>query len=107
MDATGENARALTSNAIEEFDLDISPDNSQVLFTRRRNERFEPYYPTTLFVVPASGGAPRPAATGFPLHVRSARPGRPTARTILAVGEHGRAQRVLPDRPSTRGARGS
>jgi len=56
MDAGGENARVLTSNTIEEHDLEISPDNSQVLFLADTNERFEPYYPTTLFVVPAAGG---------------------------------------------------
>src|SRR5439155_232849 len=32
MDARGGNLRALTSNAVEELDGDISPDNSQVLF---------------------------------------------------------------------------
>jgi dipeptidyl aminopeptidase/acylaminoacyl peptidase len=59
MDAGGENARALTSNSVEEFGLELSPDNSQVLFVADTNVRFEPYYPTSLFVVPAAGGTPR------------------------------------------------
>jgi dipeptidyl aminopeptidase/acylaminoacyl peptidase len=62
MDADGGNARVLTSNSIEEKTLDISPDGSQVLFTADTNERFEPYYPTNLFIVSTTGGAPRLAA---------------------------------------------
>jgi dipeptidyl aminopeptidase/acylaminoacyl peptidase len=62
MDANGEHPRILTSNAIEEKSLDISPDGTQVLFTADTNERFEFYYPTNLFVVSASGGTPRLAA---------------------------------------------
>jgi dipeptidyl aminopeptidase/acylaminoacyl peptidase len=63
MDTTGENARVLTSNSIEEKSLDISPDGTQVLFTADTNERFEFYYPTNLFVVSTTGsGAPRLAA---------------------------------------------
>src|SRR4029077_17191933 len=60
MDAGGENARVLTSNTIEEYGLEIAPDNSQVLFLADTNERFEPYYPTNLFVVPTAGGPARP-----------------------------------------------
>ena len=62
IDADGGNARALTSNGIEEKSLDISPDGTQVLFTGDTNERFEFYYPTNLFVVSAAGGMPRLAA---------------------------------------------
>ena len=65
MDASGKNARALTSNAIYEREVDISPDNSQVSFLADTNEKFEPYYTTNLFVVPATGGTPRPAVTDF------------------------------------------
>jgi dipeptidyl aminopeptidase/acylaminoacyl peptidase len=62
MDADGGNPRVLTNNAVEEKTLDISPDGTQVLFTADTNEQFEFYYPTNLFVVSASGGAPRLAA---------------------------------------------
>jgi len=65
MDAGGENARALTSNSIEEHDLDLSADGTQVLFVADMNERFEPYYPTDLFIVPAAGGTPQPAVPDF------------------------------------------
>ena len=59
MDSDGQNAKALTSNTIQEFAPELSPDNSQVLFTADTNERFEAYYPTNLFVVPVAGGTPR------------------------------------------------
>jgi dipeptidyl aminopeptidase/acylaminoacyl peptidase len=65
MAAGGENARALTSNTIEEYGVDLSPDGTQVLFLADTNERFEPYYPTTLFIVPVAGGTPRPAVPDF------------------------------------------
>ena len=66
MDANGEHARALTSNLVDEFEAELSPDNSQMLFLSGANERSEPYYITTLFVVPASGGTPRLVAREFP-----------------------------------------
>ena len=62
MDTSGEHGRVLTSNAIEEKLLNISPDGSQILFTADTNERFEFYYPTNLFIVSTTGGAPRLAA---------------------------------------------
>jgi dipeptidyl aminopeptidase/acylaminoacyl peptidase len=65
MDANGENARALTSNSVEERGPELSPDNSQLLFIADCNERFEPYYQDALFIVPASGGTPRPLLSDF------------------------------------------
>jgi dipeptidyl aminopeptidase/acylaminoacyl peptidase len=65
MDASGENARALTSNTIEETGVELSPDNAQVLFLADTNDRFEPYYPGNLFVVPAAGGTPRPVMPDY------------------------------------------
>lgn len=59
MDADGGHARVLTGNAVEETGAELSPDNTQVMFLADANERFEPYYNTNLFVVPASGGTPR------------------------------------------------
>ncbi len=44
---------------------ELSPDNSQVLFLADTNERFEPTYPTNLFIVPAAGGTPRPVVPDF------------------------------------------
>ncbi len=83
MDANGENARVLTSNGVEEKSLDISPDGSQILFTADTNERFEFYYPTTLFVVSTVGGAPRLAAPGIQYSVDGA-VWAPDGKTILA-----------------------
>jgi dipeptidyl aminopeptidase/acylaminoacyl peptidase len=59
MDAGGENARVLTHNANWEDGPELSPDNSQVLFLADMNARFESYYNTALFVVPAAGGTPK------------------------------------------------
>jgi dipeptidyl aminopeptidase/acylaminoacyl peptidase len=59
MDATGENARAITRNVNFEDTPELSPDGTQVLFLADMNDRFESYYNTTLFVVPAAGGTPR------------------------------------------------
>ena len=59
MDATGEHAQVLTHNTNWEDSPELSPDNSQVLFLADMNAQFEPYYNTTLFVVPAAGGTPR------------------------------------------------
>ncbi len=66
MDADGGNARALTSNSIEEIDPELSPDNSQVLFLAAANADLEPYYNQNLFLVSASGGTPRPLFPDFP-----------------------------------------
>ena len=98
MDAAGTNGRALTHNAMQEFGLDISPDGSQVLFTCEANERFESYYPAMLFSVPTSGaGAARPCGSRFSAHVRVGAVGA-RRQNDGRRGEHGRSQRVLPDR---------
>ena len=98
MDASGENGRALTSNGVEEKSLDISPDGSQVLFTADTSERFEFYYPTSLFVVPASGGPARLAAPSLTGSVDLA-VWAPDGKTILAnvnLGVHTEFFRVDP-----------
>ena len=59
MDADGRNARKLTDNVNFEDTPELSPDNTQVLFMADMNDRFESYYNTALFVVPAAGGTPR------------------------------------------------
>jgi dipeptidyl aminopeptidase/acylaminoacyl peptidase len=60
MDANGDHARVLTHNSNWEDGPELSPDNSQVLFLADMNAQFEPYYNTTLFVMPAGGGTPKP-----------------------------------------------
>src|SRR5262249_22742333 len=48
MDADGKNARILTHNLVEETEVELSPDNSQVLFLAESNSKFEPYYTSTV-----------------------------------------------------------
>jgi dipeptidyl aminopeptidase/acylaminoacyl peptidase len=60
MDASGANARQLTSgNRVSENVVGISADNTEVLFVAAANERLEGYHNRKIFLVPASGGAPR------------------------------------------------
>ena len=73
MTATGENARQLTRNSVPENGAALSPDNQQVLFLADGNERFEPYYNTKIFLVPAEGGAARLLMGGEPFGINSAR----------------------------------
>jgi len=84
MDASGANGRALTKNSIEEVDGELSPDNTQVLFLADTNDRFEPYYNTNLFIVSASGGAPRALLPDFPYAFDQAT-WAPDGRSIYAV----------------------
>jgi len=84
MDSSGENARALTSNTIQEFGLELSPDNSQVLFLADTNDRFEPSFPTNLFIVPTAGGTPRPVVPDF-RHAFDGATWAPDGRSIIAA----------------------
>jgi dipeptidyl aminopeptidase/acylaminoacyl peptidase len=96
MDAGGENARALTSNAIEEYGLELSPDNSQVMFIADTNVQLEPYYPPSLFVVPAAGGSPRPVVPDYRYSIEQAT-WAPDGRSILAnvnMGVHSELFRI-------------
>jgi len=88
MDAGGEHARALTSNDIQELNVELSPDNSQVLFLADTNERFELYYPPNLFVVSAAGGTPRLLLPDFRYTFEQAS-WAPDGRSILAVVDMG------------------
>jgi dipeptidyl aminopeptidase/acylaminoacyl peptidase len=84
MDAGGQNARALTSNAVVELDPELSPDNRQVLFLASANARMEPYYNQNLFIVPAAGGTPIAPFPDFPYEFDRAT-WAPDGRSILAV----------------------
>ena len=88
MDANGERASQLTHNDIEEAEAEISPDGSQVLFVAEANQRFEPYYSSTLFLVPAGGGTPRLLLPDFPYYIDRAT-WAPDGRSILAVAQMG------------------
>ena len=84
MDVSGANARALTRNVIEEAFAELSPDNSQVLFLADTNERFEPYYNASVFVVPATGGTPQPLLPDFKYTIDDAA-WAPDGKSIIAV----------------------
>jgi dipeptidyl aminopeptidase/acylaminoacyl peptidase len=88
MDVTGANARALTRNEIQESAAELSPDNSQVLFLADTNERFEPYYNTAIFVVPAAGGTPQPLLPDFKYAIDDAA-WAPDGKSIIAVANLG------------------
>ena len=79
MDATGENPRVADQQRHRREVARLSPDGTQVLFLADTNERFEPYYPTNLFVVSAAGGAPRARRAGFARARSIRRCGRRTA----------------------------
>ena len=91
MDASGANARAVTHNAISEGNVELSPDNSQLLFIADVNEKLEPYYQNALFVMPAGGGAPRAILPDFRYAIDAAA-WAPDGRSIIAsvnMGVHG------------------
>src|SRR5262249_13831355 len=104
MDASGETPRVLTSNAVEERLIDISPDSSQLLFLADTNERFEPYYPTTIFIVAAAGGAPRALLPDFRYTIDQAL-WAPDGRSIIAsvnMGVHSELFEIHPRSGATR-----
>jgi dipeptidyl aminopeptidase/acylaminoacyl peptidase len=94
MDATGANPIQLTRNRIAEGRAEISPDNSQVLFVAGANERFETYYNSKLFLVPAGGGQARYAMPAFPHAVDTARWSK-DGKSIAAVCNLGVTSQVF------------
>jgi dipeptidyl aminopeptidase/acylaminoacyl peptidase len=95
-DAAGGNARQLTSNHIEEVDGELSPDNTQVLFTAEASTRLEPNYTWTLFTVPASGGSPTMTVPDLPYAIEHAS-WAPDSRTIFGLvnmGTHNEIFRI-------------
>ena len=115
MDADGGNARVLTSNQIEESGLDVSADNTQVLFVSEAGPRLEPYYPFSLFVVPAAGGAVRAVLPDSRYAVEQAvwsprgsesvgsrSPEQPTILASVNMGVHGELFEIEPDSGRTR-----
>jgi dipeptidyl aminopeptidase/acylaminoacyl peptidase len=66
MNVDGSGALQLTRNDAMETGARLSPDNTRVLFGSGSNEKFEPYYNTTLFVVPAAGGDARLVSPELP-----------------------------------------
>ena len=73
MNSSGGEMMQLTKNMIDEGNIQISPDDSQVLMTAGANRSWEPYYNSNLFVGPATGGEPRPVVPDFPYGIDAAR----------------------------------
>jgi Tol biopolymer transport system component len=94
-DAAGQKARQVTSNGIEEVDGELSPDNTQVLFTAEASPRLEPYYNTALFIVDAAGGNPAPVLRDFPYQVeRAAWANDSTIVATVNMGLHSEVFRI-------------
>ena len=69
IDADGSGAAQVTRNTIPEWDGELSPDGSQVLFIARANARLEPYYNANVFLAQASGGKARALVPDLPYEV--------------------------------------
>jgi len=95
-DAAGQNARQVTSNGIEEVDGELSPDNTQVLFTAEANPRLAPNYTWTLFTVPATGGTPTMTMPEFPYAIEHASwaPDGKTVFGLVNMGVHNEIFRI-------------
>jgi dipeptidyl aminopeptidase/acylaminoacyl peptidase len=97
-DASGQNARQVTKNGIEEVDGELSPDNTQVLFTAEASTRLERNYTWTVFTVPATGGTPAMAVPDLPYAIEHAS-WAPDGKAILGVvnmGAHNEIFRIDP-----------
>jgi dipeptidyl aminopeptidase/acylaminoacyl peptidase len=104
MDADGRNARELTTNGLYELDAELSPDNSQLWFLADANEKLEPYYGQTLFVIPAAGGTPRMLVPNLG-HPIDAAAWSPDGKAILAVVNLGVHQEIYRIDVATRTAK--
>jgi dipeptidyl aminopeptidase/acylaminoacyl peptidase len=71
-DNDGSRAVQATRNEIEETDAELSPDQSRILFIAEANAALAPYYPSTLFVMPAGGSSPQLLLTDFPYAIERA-----------------------------------
>ena len=95
-DAAGQNARQVTSNGIEEVDGELSPDNTQVLFTAEASPRLDPNYTWTLFTVPATGGTPTMTMPDLPYAIEHASwaPDSKTIFGLVNMGVHNEIFRI-------------
>jgi dipeptidyl aminopeptidase/acylaminoacyl peptidase len=101
MDAGGGGAREITHNDIEEVQPELSPDNSRILFLAEVNEKLEPYYNSNLFLMPATGGTPKPVLPDFPYAIDQAA-WSPDGASILAVVNMGVHSEIVLIDPASR-----
>jgi dipeptidyl aminopeptidase/acylaminoacyl peptidase len=88
--ADGASPIQLTHNNIPEEDGALAPDGSRVLFLARANGRQEPYYNANVFLVPASGGAPKVLIPDFRYEVLRAEwaPDSKSIWMVVNMGVH-------------------
>jgi dipeptidyl aminopeptidase/acylaminoacyl peptidase len=72
MDSDGANITEITRNKVAEANAEISPDDSQLLFTAQADQNFETYYNSKIFVAPAGGGEARLLMSDLPYEVERA-----------------------------------
>ncbi len=101
IDASGANARQLTTNTVSESGAALSPDGSTVLFTSASNEQFDHYYNDKLFVVPVNGGAPRVLLPDVPYEVENAQWSK-DGRTIYFTANMGVRNEIMKINVATR-----
>jgi dipeptidyl aminopeptidase/acylaminoacyl peptidase len=89
MDADGQHAAAITSNAIVESAATLSPDGTEVLFTSAANLALESYHNGKAFAVSVGGGRPRLVTPAdFPYEVERADWSR-DGKTVYLVANTG------------------
>ncbi len=88
MRADGSQAVRLTDNHVPEGNVELSPDNSQVLFVAQANARFDFYYNGRIFIAPASGGPARVVTGDLPYEVEDATWAK-DGRSVLFVANMG------------------
>jgi dipeptidyl aminopeptidase/acylaminoacyl peptidase len=72
-EADGRNPIQLTHNGVAESGAQVSPDGARVLFLAGANARFDTYYNSNLFLVPAAGGEAKPLLPDLASDVEDAR----------------------------------
>jgi dipeptidyl aminopeptidase/acylaminoacyl peptidase len=72
LDLADGSTKKITDNHIWEGSFSLSPDNSQILLVADTNEKFEPYYQDTLFLVASSGGIPELLLPDFTYDISNA-----------------------------------
>jgi dipeptidyl aminopeptidase/acylaminoacyl peptidase len=88
IDADGGHPAQITHNVSEEAEGELSPDGRNILFVAEANQKQEPYYTATLFVVDAAGGPPRMMLSDFPYYVDRAS-WAPDGQSIFFVAQMG------------------